>query len=91
MKRTYVTMEREGKIYKVYPCSLGLGLIEVNVYRVNPKAKIFKHKYVGSKCFDLDEAESLEEGCINCFNKVYQDIVTEESRYRKWKEFERGC
>lgn len=91
MKRTYVQIKKEEKVYKAYPCPMGLGLVEVNIYRVKPKAKIFKYKYVGSKSFDLDEVESLEEGCINCFNKVYQDIATEESRHRKWKEFEGGC
>ena len=72
-------------------CYVGVGcingMVEVVVYEVKPKRKIFKEKYFGSKSFWLSDYETIEQGVLSKIKELLEEKEEELIEQEKWKEF----
>lgn len=89
-KRVVYTLEKEQLQFACYVgqgCSNGM--VEVEVYEYRPYKKFFKEKYFGSKCFWLDDFNTIEGGVLTKLSELCLKEAHRLGNQEKWKEFEK--
>ena len=63
-------------------------MIEVDIKRViRPNWKIFRTITEDTRCFFINEYETIEEGCKSCFEKFKKDYKMEVETQKKLENF----
>lgn len=79
---------------KTYVCYVGQGCfsssVEVSMWeRTRPNNRIFKgDKYKGSDWFWVEEYNTIEDGVLDCIDRLTAKENERDNISKKWKEFE---
>lgn len=88
----------ENKSARQFECHIsdvmgGGSLIEVSVWEVRPFRKWYQFRttYFGSKCFWVDDFETIKDGIDHILTKLMEEEEQDNERRKKFEEFEKSA
>lgn len=87
-----ITIVRRGRTFECYPSAECSGkMCSVNVWEVKrPNWKIFRTSYFGSRCFWIDDYESIQEGIEDIVGWLIRKEEHDNARAEKWGALEKS-
>ena len=88
-KKIKYTRWYEGDTYEIVPAYAGfIGMMCVDIRKVvHPNWKFFRSELVRIEYFNIDDFETMEEGCDYCFDKYIKEYERVIARQKKLEKF----
>lgn len=83
-----ICQEEREFIATVFP--EGFRFVSVSISeKIHPKKIFSLRRYLGTKIFDSDRYEEIEDGVCDILDKFLEEEALEKERMEKWKRFEK--